>query len=552
MFQQYGGRRNRILTPLVLAWVGTGLGACGDMPPQAGASGDYKLEILVPGSPMHGVHGLAFDKNDLLYGASLSGYSIYHIDTTDGEVTTIVPPPLGNSDDLAFAPDGTLAWTAGAYSAVHALGADSKVKVLATDLPAVNSINYSPDGRLFVTRVFGGDALYELDPAGEGEPRMIASKLGGLNGFEVTADNQLYGPLFLKGKLVRVDLASGEVTEIADGFKVPAAVNMDSQGRLFIVDFADGSVTRMDLEAGTREVIAQLEPPLDNLAINSRDRIYVSNPALNAITEIDPDSGVTRAVTGGDLSAPGGITVSAVDGKTVVMVADFWGNRHFDANSGERTMMPVPQGVTASASIAASDDYLVLASIWPFGLVYVIDRQAQAIVKTAKFESPYSPVFMPDGSVIVADYGAGTLTRLAAGKSRDKAQVATGLNGPVGLVVADAEHVYVSEYDTGRIVRVALADGTIELITAGLDGPEGLALTSDGALLVAETGTQQLLRIDPASNAIDVVADGLAIGLQGGDDLPKPFLPTGIAVDGDDNIYISADIDNALYKLSKR
>jgi sugar lactone lactonase YvrE len=212
----------------------------------------------------------------------------------------------------------------------------------------------------------------------------------------------------------------------------------------------------------------------------------------------------------------------------------------------------VPQGVTASSGIAASDDYLVLASIWPFGLVYVIDRHAQAIVKTAKFDSPYSPVFMPDGSVIVADYGAGTLTQLAAGKSRDKREIATGLDGPVGLAVADAEHVYVSEYDSGRIVRVSLADGTSELVTAGLDRPEGLALSSDGALLVAETGTQQLLRIQPDTNAIDVIADGLAIGLQGGDDLPKPFLPTGVAVDASDNIYISADIDNALYKLTAK
>ena len=82
--------------------------------------------------------------------------------------STLVEPPLGSADDVAVGPDGTIAWTAGAFSAVHALTPDGEIKVLADGLPAVNSINYSPDGRLFVTQIFGGDALWEIDPQGDG------------------------------------------------------------------------------------------------------------------------------------------------------------------------------------------------------------------------------------------------------------------------------------------------------------------------------------------------------------------------------------------------
>jgi len=349
-----------------------------------------------------------------------------------------------------------------------------------------------------------------------------------------------------------VDLASGEVTEIADGFAVPAAVNLDSSGRIIVVDFEDGSVTRLDLESGERDIIVQLEPPLDNLAINSRDEIYVSNPATNTITAIDPVTGATREVTSGNFSAPGGISVAQIDGRTVVLVADFWGNRYFDAVTGERTMLPSPRGVTASASLAATDDLLALASIWPFGLLYIVDRQTEKIVKTAKFKAPYNPVFLADGSVIVADYEAGTLTRLAPGKSRDKFEIASGLDGPLGLATDGNQQLYVSEYNSGRILQLDLNDGERRLVIDGLDRPEGLALTRDGRLLVAETGTQRLLRIEPGSGAVDTVADGLAIGLMGGDDLPRPFIPTGVAVDADDNIYVTADIDNALYKLTRK
>ena len=512
----------------------------------------YTLETLVPGSAMHGVHGLAFDKNDTLYGASLTGYSIYQIDTESGEVITKVGPPLGNADDVAVAPDGTIAWTAGAFSAIHALTPEGEIKVLANKLPAVNSINYSPDGRLFITRVFGGDALYEIDPAGEAAPREIAKKLGGLNGFEVTADMQLYGPLFLKGKLVRVDLESGEVFEIADGFKVPAAVNLDSKGRLFAVDFRDGTITRMNLDSSERTIIATLEPPLDNLAINSQDEIYVSNPATNSITAVDPESGATRVVTQGEMGSPGGISIAEIDGSPVVLLADAWGNRYFDTETGTRTMLSLPEGVTASASLTANEEHLVLASIWPFGLVYVIDRAANKILKTAKFGAPYSPVFLDDGSILVADYKAGTITWLAPGKSRDKQIVISDLSGPVGLAIGDQQTVYVSEYDSGQILAVDLTDGSTQVLVKGLIKPEGLAMMSNEQLLIAETGTQSVLRMNLLTAGIEVIADNLAIGLVGGDDLPLPFLPTGVAVDAAENIYISADIDNALYKITRQ
>ncbi len=158
----------------------------------------YQTDLLIPGSEMHGVHGLAFDAAGELYGASLAGYSIYHIRRDTGKVTTEVGPFSGNSDDLAFGPDGTLVWTAGAYSAIYARRPDGEIVTLAEDLAGVNSVNFSPDGRLFITRVFGGDHLYEIDVKGENPPRLIAKQLGGLNGFEVTADNKLYGPLFFQ------------------------------------------------------------------------------------------------------------------------------------------------------------------------------------------------------------------------------------------------------------------------------------------------------------------------------------------------------------------
>ena len=140
------------------------------------------------------------------------------------------------------------------------------------------------------------DALYEIDVAGEKPPRLIAENLGGLNGFEVTTDNKLYGPLFFKDKIVQVNLDNGDITEIADGFTRPAAVNIDKDNNLYVVDRDTGEVTRIELESMDRRVVAHLEPPLDNLAIDDRGFVYVSNPAFNRVTEINPETRDRKSV----------------------------------------------------------------------------------------------------------------------------------------------------------------------------------------------------------------------------------------------------------------
>ena len=71
----------------------------------------YKIQILVPGSYFHGIHGLAFDSQDNLYAGSVVGQSIYHVDTDTGDVNVFIGPPNGMADDLEFGPDGRIYYT---------------------------------------------------------------------------------------------------------------------------------------------------------------------------------------------------------------------------------------------------------------------------------------------------------------------------------------------------------------------------------------------------------------------------------------------------------
>jgi hypothetical protein len=42
------------------------------------------------------------------------------------------------------------------------------------------------------------------------------------------------------------------------------------------------------------------------------------------------------------------------------------------------------------------------------------------------------------------------------------------------------------------------------------------------------------------------------MGLAAGEDMPAPFIPTGISVDDQYRVYVSSDIENAIYRLTVR
>jgi len=193
-----------------------------------------------------------------------------------------------------------------------------------------------------------------------------------------------------------------------------------------------------------------------------------------------------------------------------------------------------------------------LASIWPFGIVYFIDRQSNELVKTVPVGAPYDMEFMEDGSLLVADYKKNNLLMIAPGESRDEKIVAEGLNGPVGLALTGNDTVYVSEYNSGQISRLSLANGTREAIVSDLLQPEGLTLDQHGGLIITETGGNRLHRLMTETGEVKVIAENIPMGLPGGKDMPEPFLLTGVTVDRDNRIFVASDLENAIYRLTPR
>lgn len=519
------------------------------LPAQAGG---YKLETLVPGSAFHGVHGLGVDTEGHLFAGSVVGQQLYRVDSASGTVSVEIPAPQGMADDLAFAPDGSMAWTGFLLGKVFARGADGEVRTLASGLPGINSLAYRDDGRLFASQVFLGDALYEIDLAGKEPPRKIMEGMGGLNGFQFGPDGKIYGPLWFKGQVVRVDVDTSEIEVIADGFKVPAAVNLDSKGNIWVVDTALGQLVKVSPDGKSKEVVAQLDTSLDNLAIDAQDRIFVSNMADNGIQEVDPATGAVRQVVKGALSFPGGMDLVADGDREMLYVADTFAYRTVDAKSGAVTALARMQAdhLEYPFNARANADHVLLSS-WFTGTVQVMDRKSgDSLHMLHGFAAPQDAVELADGSLLVTELATGKLLKVSGPEGETRDTVAEALVAPLGMVLDGTDAVYVTEAGAGTLSRIDLASGEKTVVATGLALPEGLDMAPDGTLVLAEAAAQRVVAVDPKDGAVTVLAEGLPIGMQAAAGMPPTYAPTGVAVGQDGTVYVSSDLENAIYKLT--
>ena len=527
------------------------LAACSSLsPPPKRPAAWAAPEVLVAPSAFAGVHGLAIDAKGRLLAGSVLGNTLWEVDRQTGAAKVLIDAPEGQADDIAVGPKGELAWTNYLMGMLRYRENDSApLRVLAKDLPGLNSLDFDRrNGKLYASQVFLGDALWEIDREGRQPPRLIKKDMGGFNGFEVGPDGLLYGPLWFKGQVVKINPADGAMTVIADGFKIPAAANLDGKGNLWVVDARSGELVKVDLASGKKTVAKQLRPSLDNLAIAPDGTIYISNMANNEVQAFNPATGELRTLTSGKVAVPAGLKIDGND----LWVADVFGFRQVDVRTGEVRdvfrMQREPE-LDYPFAVGLSPKLFALTS-WFTGSVQLVDRQTLKTVETIHgLKAPFDALPLPDGSVIYAELATGSITRASGPKFAEKSVLASGLNGPVQLVVGQDGALYVTEA-AGRLLRIPLdASAPLRAVANGLALPEGLAQTPWGSFIVAESAARRLVEIDPATGTRRTVAENLPIGLAAGPGLPPPYVVTGVAVGRDGTVYMSADRNNSIYRI---
>ncbi len=524
-----------------------GLFGCDDSPEF------WHPETVVSGLPVHGVHGLSFGPDGGLYIGSVMGQSIVRLDLETGALEEIITAPLGEADDIAFGPDGSMAWTALNQGELRIRNAAGEISTVANNLPFVNPVTFGPDGTLYGATLFGPDRLWAYDLKAN-TSRVVVENIGGLNAFEFGNDGALYTPLPQRQAVGKIDVETGALTIIAEGVGNVVAVKFHPDGFLYGVSWDDGRIIRVDPNSGESSQVAEIEPPLDNLAIAPNGMIYVTRSADNGIVAIDPQDGTSRTVVRSDLAAPGGMTWVNRNGTQQLLITDIFGYRFFDPDTGATEILPFDLEGGASADVDNRDGLIALTYVRR-NRVLLKEASSNSIrTKWANVSQPYGVLIEPTGSVLVASHDADTLVRLFPDDPDKRTVIASSLAGPVGLAWAtEGQSVYVAEVGSGttggRISEVNLMTGGQETVAEGLDQPETIALLPDGRIVVTEVGANQVSAIHRDTGVKTVLAQNLAIG---GliSRAPDPIgMPTGLAVDQDGAIFVVTDANNGLVRL---
>ncbi len=506
------------------------------------------LTTIATGANIAGTNGIAFSADNKLYAASVIGSTISIIDPETGEMLKTLTAEDGvvGPDDIAFGADGSYFWTSILTGEVAGFTPDGYKVVAAQLTPGVNPITFSDDGRLFVSQCFFGTGLFEVDPKGIAEPRVIAEDLGpgcGLNGMDWGSDDRLYGPRWFRGEVVSFNVDDNTMRLEASGFTTPAAVKFDKQGILHVLDTGTGEIVKV--EGDKKTVVASLSQGLDNFAFDKDNRLFVSSFTDGFIQRVEADGSLTTLQPGG-LAHPGGITL--LNGELVV--ADLHAIRFFDPASGEETQVQrnvLGMGKMGGAlNLSTDNDKLILVS-WVDGDIRVWDPVAMEVVERHDgLAGPVAAVRYA-GKIIATEHGTNTIIGL---DNNGRTQYMS-IDAPTGLASSDGS-LYVTSRSEGKIYKIGADNSMLDeptLVVQGLTDPEGLTIVGDEFVIV-QGSDGQIVATDPKGEGKTLAT--IAAGTEAASaDQPPSMVFNGVTAMPDGTLYATGETNRVLYRLTR-
>ena len=513
-----------------------------DQPSEVAAG--WVSETITGPSQLAGCNGMTFGPDGRLYATQVFGSQVTAIDIDSG--AHAVFSPLGSGivgpDDGFFGADGTFFATEPLIGRVSARNPDGSYRVVGDDLPAANGVTMDRAGRrLFVDEFRPGGRLMELDPGGEGAPRIFMEDLNGPNAPAIGPDGRLYFPQVFANEIWVYDLDSNKGQLLFKDLSVPTAVKFDSRGRLVTTESGAGRVTAIDLETGRRETLAEVPKGIDNLSVGPDDRIFVSHYVDGRVAE---ETGHQhRLLSQPGLVGPFGLSLGP-DGR--ILVADGLSVAAVSTTGEvERVFTLLIELHTLAIGVCPlGADIAVLAATGEI-LLYAAGSSEPSVLLGGLAE-PVSLLAEGADSLLVTERGGGTLTRVRRDGQRQV--VASGLHRPAGAGRAADGTLFVSQSGRGSVVVIG-ADGAVRNEISGFSDPQGVAV-SDGALLVADVGTQRLVVVDIAGGEQQTAVSQARIGQPVAGLVPAAFC--SVCPDGDGGFFIGGNGDGTIRRLRRR
>ncbi len=374
-------------------------------------------------------------------------------------------------------------------------------------------------------------------------------------------------------------------------FNGPTGVAVDSATNLYVADQNNNTIRKVT-PAGKNWVVktvaglggksggadgtgsdARFNSPC-GVAVDSAGNLYVADTYNSIIRKINA-AGVVNTLAGPDGGGQG-----SLDGTGTT--ARFWD--------------PLGVAVDSAGNVYVADTVnCTIRTINSVGVVSTLaglamkDGSADGVGSDARFKWPSGVALDSAGNLYVADTGnstirkvtpLGVVTTLAGLAGRSGTNDGTGtkalFNGPAGVAVDSAGNLYVAD-QTNNTIRKVTAAGVVTTLAglpqfdvhtrvpiggsadgtnsaARFDGPRGVAVDSAGNLYVADWSNSTIRKVTPVGTNWKVTTlAGLAGNWDSADGTNSDarfFLPVGVAVDTNANVYVADTYNMTIRKVT--
>ena len=369
---------------------------------------------------------------------------------------------------------------------------------------------------------------------------------------------------------------SQDGTGAAATFSSPAGIGVDSNGNIYVADQTDDTIRKVTSTgvvttiAGTIGAagftdgagsIARFNSPY-GIAVDKNGNVYIADTGNRTVREMTP-AGLVSTIAG---------------------TAKVAGTAN-GTGAAARFEAPVDLGVDSNGNVFVADQGSdqTIREITPAGVVTTFAGNTghagfvNGTGTAAEFDAPFGVAVDSNGNVYVGDTGndtirkitsVGAVTTLAGtpgsgyangtgSAARFDQPTGTAVDGNGNVYVADEENDMIRKITPGGVVTTLAgspgnggsADGTGS--AAQFYFPFGVAVDGAGNVFVTDTGNDTIRKITPGGAVTTVAGTPLTAGSTDGTGSAALFsVPIGIAVDGNDNLYVTEQENQTIRKIT--
>jgi uncharacterized protein (TIGR03437 family) len=502
-----------------------------------------------------------------LYIADSDNYRVRKVAAATGVITTVAGNGSAGNDsgDGGPATSATLSFPSG-------VAVDGSGNLYIAGVGVIRKVAAATG--IIITVAGNGGIGY----SGDGGPA-TAAQFGAVN-LAVNGSGDIYIPDPFSNVIRKVTAATGIITTVAGdgaagytgdgGLATSARLNdcqavaVDGTGNLFIADASNFVIREVAAATGIITTVAgngaatpspsagpatltQLAAPAA-VAVDGTGNLYIADGGTS-ILKLVLATGALSIVAGngatGYTGDGGPATQASFNGATGIAV-DSSGNIYI-ADTGNNVIRKVTAATGIITTVAGNGH-----------LGYSGDG---GTATSAELESPLAVAVDKSGNIYIADYTAVRKVAAATGVITTVAVPFILAATPAGIAVDGSGNIYFAYTLNGTdsaIQKIAAATGITTTVAVEFYGVTGLAVDASGNIYIADfltnfqSSTSTILKVMAATGIVTTIAGQANVVGFSGDGGPATSAelsdPTGVAVDGSGNVYIT-DLYNQRIRL---